>query len=497
VTIWYDVTDLTYWQLNHLTGIQRTTVGVLNGLVACGAQPQLVRFDVERQRFEPLDVASLPAGVVRHLPWAQTPPPEHPSAADAASRQPGQPAPLAPQTGPSTRSWRQFRRRWLSRDAVFGTSPAAAELRVAFREFKQASRQLRKRLSRWMKSGFRGSLAAPRPRVNPSRGRRTTPVPAPPPPPADLGQPGDVLLSLCASWTIPGHADAVAALRTRGLVVLRMIYDLIPTIKPQWVDELTSRQVTRWVRTLLTESDGVLTISEFSRSEIEAYCEESRLAVPPLAVVRLGDELDSADDPTPPLPRFVPRRPFFVCVSTLDIRKNHRLLYDAWQVLAARDPEHCPDLVCLGVPHLYVSDLMREIRQDRSVNGRIHFLHGIDDVELAWYYRHCAATIYPSRYEGWGLPVAESLGHGRLCLASNATSIPEISPDLPVFFDPLDTHGLVGLIEQTLRDPDWVAAREAEIHRRFTPTPWSHTARQVLDAVEAARAATERERQAA
>jgi glycosyltransferase involved in cell wall biosynthesis len=215
-----------------------------------------------------------------------------------------------------------------------------------------------------------------------------------------------------------------------------------------------------------------------------------------VTVVRLGDELDSADDPTPPLPRFVPRRPFFVCVSTLDIRKNHRLLYDAWQVLATRDPAGCPDLVCLGVPHLYVSDLMREIRQDRSVNGRIHFLHGIDDVELAWYYRHCAATIYPSRYEGWGLPVAESLGHGRLCLASNATSIPEISSDLPVFFDPLDTHGLVNLIERTLREPEWVAAHEAQIRARFAPTPWRHTAGQVLAAVEAARG-TCRDREAA
>ena len=61
-----------------------------------------------------------------------------------------------------------------------------------------------------------------------------------------------------------------------------MIYDLIPTIKPQWVDEPTVRQVTNWVRRVLTESDHVLTISNFSRSEIEAYCIESRFQVQPL-----------------------------------------------------------------------------------------------------------------------------------------------------------------------------------------------------------------------
>ena len=189
---------------------------------------------------------------------------------------------------------------------------------------------------------------------------------------------------------------------------------------------------------------------------------------------------------TAPLPRFVPARPFFLCVSTLDVRKNHRLLYDAWRLLAARDPAGCPDLLCIGVPHLHVGDLLHEIRSDWHVNGRIHMLRGIDDHELAWYYRHCAATIYPSWYEGWGLPVAESLGQGRICLAANTTSIPEISGDLPEFFAPHDTGRLVELVERVLGDPDWRAEREARIRASFRPTTWTDTARQVLRALDAA-----------
>lgn len=474
MTIWYDVSDLAHWNLRHLTGIQRTTVGVLNGLVARGVEPRLVCFEPERRRFEPIAAGRLPAAVVEHLPWAE------------ALRSDGVPGGSAAAVPPPTP---KRKKRLISRESIFGTSPSAAELRLAFREFKAAARQFRKKFKRW--ATVRCTEAAP---LSPSRlGRVTTPLPLPT---AEDGPqpflPGDVLLSLCASWTIAGHPEAAAAARAGGTTVVRMIYDLIPTIKPQWVDEGTSRRVTQWVRNLLTSSDTVLTISEFSRSEIAAYCEESHLPTPPLAVVRLGDELESADDEHPPLPRFVPRRPFFVCVSTLDIRKNHRLLYDAWQVLASRDAAACPDLICLGVPHLYVTDLLREIRQDRRVNGRIHFLHGVEDAELAWYYRHCAATIYPSRYEGWGLPVAESLGHGRLCLASNATSIPEISSELPAFFDPLDVHGLVALVSRTLHDPDWVRQKETEIRARFKPTPWTYTAGQVLAAAEAAGRATGR-----
>lgn len=469
MTVWYDVSDLMNWKLPNLTGIQRTTVGILNGLVARGVKPRLVHYDTRQRRFDAIDVRDLPEEVVRHFPWVDDAP-----ARPAASATPVAHVSAAP---------RRKKKRSRIRDVIFGTTTAAADLRWAMRDFRHAARKLGKQSVRWARTRFRmAAIAGSRF----SRGSRTIPQPTPPLPTGGIGGTGDILLSLCASWSIPGHAESAAFLRTRGVTVLRMIYDLIPTIKPQWVDEATSREVTAWVRNLLTESDGVLTISEFSRSEIETYCAESLLAVPPITVVRLGDTLESASDPTPPLPRFVPQRPFFVCVSTLDIRKNHRLLYDAWQVLAARDPANCPDLVCLGLPHLYVTDLLREIRYDRAVNGRIHFLQGASDDELAWYYRHSAATIYPSRYEGWGLPVAESLGHGRLCLASNATSIPEISRDLPAFFDPFDVHGLVALIDRTLTDPAWVASQEDAIRSRFQPTPWSHTAGQVWAAAEAA-----------
>jgi len=298
---------------------------------------------------------------------------------------------------------------------------------------------------------------------------------------------GDVIVSIGATWIDPGHPQAIATVRSRGVMVVRMIYDLIATIKPQWREPAHTREITAWVRRVLCESDRVLTISEFSRQEIERYCEECRFDVPPLTVVRLGDVLEGsgAGQKPAPLPRFAPTRPFFVCVSSLDVRKNHRLLYDVWTQLATRRGEKCPDLVCIGTPRLYVDDLLREIRQDRTVNRHIHVLHSIEDSELDWYYKNCQATIYPSKYEGWGLPVAESLGHGRMCLASNATSVPEVSSDLPEFFDPYDVHGLVALVERVLDEPSWVQSREETIRQNFRLTGWHETAAQVLGAINA------------
>lgn len=483
MSIWYDVSDIIGWQLPHLTGIQRVTVGILDGLTAQGFPCWLVRYDDRRWAFVGVEVQELPETIRRHLPRlvpARSSAPDEVGAvgnpgvlqASIAAVQPAAGKPMA-----------AAERRRVS-------DPATQRLRHSLRAFRGAARELRGEAWHWVKTRLRPPAAAagqpdplPAVKLSVTRPLLTRNCGADMPFVA-----GDVLLSLGATWAPGGHAEAASQLRQRGVRVLRMIYDLIPVLKAHWVLPGCVEPITAWVRQLLTESDHVFTISEFSRQEILRYCVECGLRQPDMSVVRLGDVMAAAaGDEPPPLPRFVPRRPFFVCVSTLDVRKNHRLLYDAWRQLASRDPDACPDLLCIGTPHLYVADLLREMTRDRLVNGRIHLLHGIDDRELAWYYRHCMATIYPSWYEGWGLPVAESLGHGKICLASNTTSIPEISADLPDFFEPHDTRRLVDLVDRVLRDPVWRERREDQIRRTFRPTAWTETAAQIIGVAQAMR----------
>jgi glycosyltransferase involved in cell wall biosynthesis len=468
VKIWYDVSDVMAWNIPHLTGIQRTLVGILNGLKESDAQVALVRYDARAGRFRPIEESELPPAIRRHLgPTAAAP---VASGEDAA----------APAAAPRRR--RKLRLR-LSLRKFIGSDRRAEELRAALKSFRQASRQLRTATARWAFGKLPGAGREATTAVPPEAMRHAAPRIDASDAATAFASAGDVFLSVGASWGLPGHTESTDLLRSRGVRVVRMIYDLIPTLRSQWLEPEHTRIITLWAREVLTASDVVLTISEFSRQEIIRYCQECRFEAPPVSVVRLGDVMGGTveERPQAALPRFVPSRPFFLCVSTLDVRKNHRLLYDAWTHLAARRGEDCPDLVCIGLPHLHVTDLLREIRQDRAVNRSIHILHGIEDSELAWYYSRCAATIYPSRYEGWGLPVAESLGHGRMCLASNATSIPEIS-DLPEFFDPYDVHGVVALVERVLDDPAWVRHREETIRARFKPTAWHETAAQVLAA---------------
>lgn len=494
MTIWYDVSGLVGWQRPHLGGIERTTAGILAGLHELGVPVRLVHLPPGGERFVEAAVDDLPAAARGHGQWpadrpaslrpvAARPAEDPPPAATPALETPVEMPAEAPPAPPS--------RRRPIRDALYGPGPDGVAFRSAWHAFKAAGRDLlwhagrRAGVVRPRQSPATAAMPAEAPPALPPE---PDPIPVDSPSRSEAPEPlvpfaaGDVLLSLGGTFAMPGHPRAVEAARGAGVGIVRMVYDLIPQTKPQWVSP--HGVFVHWLRHVVAESDLVLAISEFTRQELLAYCRDSSLPPPATAVVRLGDVIRTGPDShlPSPLPRFVPQRPFFLCVSTLDARKNHRCLYEAWAVLTAERGDACPDLLCTGMPHTGVADLVHEIRHDPVVNRHLHLLDGIRDAELEWYYRHCIATIYPSKHEGWGLPVAESLAHGKLCLASSASSIPEIDPRLPEFFAPHDVERLVTLVRRAVDDPAWVTAREAMIRREFRATPWSETARAVLTA---------------
>jgi hypothetical protein len=129
-------------------------------------------------------------------------------------------------------------------------------------------------------------------------------------------------------------------------------------------------------------------------------------------------------------------RPFVLCVGAIHARKNHRLLYDVWLRLAARMGEACPHLVLVGGVAWNGHDVRaRAARRCADQRAGQHPLDDVDDAALDWLYAHCSSTVYPSLHEGWGLPVAESLRHGKLCLAADTSSVPEIAPGLVELID--------------------------------------------------------------
>jgi glycosyltransferase involved in cell wall biosynthesis len=170
-------------------------------------------------------------------------------------------------------------------------------------------------------------------------------------------------------------------------------------------------------------------------------------------------------------------------VSTIIPRKNHRVLVAAWHLLWHELGASTPYLLFVGggTPDAPLAAMME---RQKTEGGRVIWLGSVDDSSLEALYRCAWVTIYPSLGEGYGLPVAEALSRGKVCLAAPSGGIREVSADLIDFIDPLEPRSVVAKVKTYLSEPSRLAAREAEIRRRYRSTTWSETARAVRAVLE-------------
>jgi glycosyltransferase involved in cell wall biosynthesis len=196
-------------------------------------------------------------------------------------------------------------------------------------------------------------------------------------------------------------------------------------------------------------------------------------------VIRLGDGFSGAP-PVGTARADLPQRPFVLFVSTIEYRKNHMMMVEVWRrLLLSHAPATVPLLIFVGREGAMSGDLMRQLRASAYLGGHVRVLKDMSDAGIAELYRRCAFTVFPSLYEGWGLPVTESLAAGRPCLASQATSVPEAGGRLARYFDPLDLAGATRMVEAILADPEGLEAWAADIRTGFQPVPWSRTGAEV------------------
>ena len=271
-----------------------------------------------------------------------------------------------------------------------------------------------------------------------------------------LTMPGDTLLVLGSPWFHPNYARLVTKAKCeKGLRFAVLVYDLIPIRRPEWCDQGLIRIFTHWTNSVLPLADVILTISRASAIDVAAYLSE--LAVENGIVPRpipIGTGFHGAAAlpesgmpsraPPPndlgrpelgrPLP---PAGSYALVVSTIEARKNHVLLFRLWRRLLGTLPHHLvPTLVLAGRIGWLIADLIQQLHNAAFLDGKIVVIENPTDAELKRLYAGCLFTVFPSFYEGWGLPVSESLAFGRPCFASNATSLPEAGGNLARYFDP-------------------------------------------------------------
>jgi glycosyltransferase involved in cell wall biosynthesis len=265
----------------------------------------------------------------------------------------------------------------------------------------------------------------------------------------------------------PAYTAPFAGVRPLVLTIHDVSYERHPEWYPYKRDALR-----RWFyRRSALSADRVVTDSVFSRDEIAAAY---GIPVDRISVIPLGVGPPFTDEAVRGPHRHDVREPYLLHVGDLHPRRNLGMLVRA----VARLPTNAPLLVLAGADRGERAALEREAAKARV---ELRFVTTFDDSELAGLYSRAAAFVYPSRYEGFGLPLLEAMACGAPVIAARAASIPEVVGDAGVLFDPDDEedllHSIVGVLEDSARGDRLRAAGRA----RAAQFRWERTARETLD----------------
>ena len=291
----------------------------------------------------------------------------------------------------------------------------------------------------------------------------------------------DTYISLGLDWD---QKDVIFLYEQRqriGFKTLLFCYDIIPVKLPHLcVDDVASK-FAMYFANLAWSADKIQCISECSRNDLQQLLTNLGAPIPDLEVVRLGCDIPSLpdDEPTSEVASLITQE-FLLFVSTIERRKNHETIYRAYTRLVDEGCNDLPLLVFVGMPGWGVGDLLADLRLDPRILPFIRILNHVTDADLIHLYRNAKFTVYPSLYEGWGLPVAESLAYGKFCLAANSASIPEVGGDLIEYLDPWNVPLWAERLRWYIEHPTALADAERRIQTNFQPTLWSACASSII-----------------
>ena len=273
------------------------------------------------------------------------------------------------------------------------------------------------------------------------------------------------------------HLDRPASIRrllkATGGRFVSLVHDLIPIELPEYNrPEQAAKHVLR-MRTVAELSDVVIVNSDGTGEALVPHLKAAGRA-PPLISAPLGVHLAPADA------RKLRRdagRPDFVCISTIEPRKNHLLLFNIWRRLAALGGE-TPTLHLVGHRGWHNEAALDVI--DRSVSVRPHLVEhkALSDADMGELLAGARALLMPSFAEGYGLPVAEALAAGVPVLCSDLPTLRGVGGGAPEYLDPLDGLGWLKAVQDYSRADH--PRRQAQLARisAWTPPSWdAHFAR--------------------
>jgi glycosyltransferase involved in cell wall biosynthesis len=277
------------------------------------------------------------------------------------------------------------------------------------------------------------------------------------------------------------HVQYTAPLHTNVPVVVS-VHDVSYLESPEFFSRYRSTQLKLTVKRTVRQAAHIMTPSEFSRQAVARWygLDPERITVVHNAV----------DDTFRPVAReaavgWLLRHkgvawPYVLTVGDLQPRKNHIGLIRAFESVMREHPQLTHRLVITG-KDTWFSGQVRAAAQASSVADRIVFTGFVDDEELHHYYSGCEVFVYPSFYEGFGLPILEAMACGRAVACSDTSAMPEVADSAALLFDPHQRDQIALALRDLLIDPQLRARMERLGSQRAALFSWERASQRTLD----------------
>jgi glycosyltransferase involved in cell wall biosynthesis len=264
--------------------------------------------------------------------------------------------------------------------------------------------------------------------------------------------------------------------------VVVSVHDVSFLEHPEYFTSFRALQLRCTVHRTVKAAARVLTPSEFSKRRIlDAYgLDEEKVVVLPNGVCSSFH----------PISREIAQRwaqtslgltvPFVLTVGDLQPRKNHASLIQAFERLLRAYPQLPHHLVIVG-KETWHAQAIRAFARKSSVSDRVHFTGFVSDADLVKLYGACDLFVYPSFYEGFGLPILEAMACGRAVACSNTSAMPEVADSAALLFDPHSVDDILLSLRDLLLNPELRARMERLGAQRAPMFSWEKSAAKTLD----------------
>ncbi|MDN6972140.1 glycosyltransferase family 4 protein, partial [Vibrio cholerae] len=255
------------------------------------------------------------------------------------------------------------------------------------------------------------------------------------------------------------YESLISQAKMRGGNVIFMVYDMIPIVSEYVPDEL--RDMFRdYIPFVLEHADKIIVNSSSCKQDLSNYCLSKEIPLPSIEVVHLAHYLPNSSSKVdylelPLRTRKLAKEKFLLCVGSIESRKNHINLLIIWRKFINSEVYNNEKLVIVGRFLWDIEPVLGLLQATGNLYGSVIVVESASEEELRYLYEKCKFSVYPSHYEGWGLPLGESLSYKKPCLHFDNSSLVEAGYGMTTPVSYPDYEQYYNMLSLLLTDEDF------------------------------------------